>query len=332
MSTIEFEISEPAGQTKVQHLVHTITGAISNGVVKKGEGLPSVNQLSNTTGYSRDTVFKAYNILKLRNIIESAPQKGYFVANESFRVFVLLDDFSAFKEQLYKSFRKNLPERYSVDLLFHHYNREVFDQLVLNSLGRYSMYIIMNIDNTGIARVLKKIDPNKLLILDMGKPHFNNLNYLVQNFYEAVIACLKKGLDSLRNYHELVLVYDKKETPHPYETARAVEFFCKKNNIQFRKVKNPADYNINKGQAWFVIRDSDLVEVIKSCREKNLIMGKDIGILSYNDTPMKQIVGGGVSVISADFSEMGKLAAQFVKNKQKINKTLDTSLILRESF
>jgi len=58
---------------------------------------------------------------------------------------MLLDDFSAFKEQLYQSFRQHLPETYSVDLLFHHYNREVFEQLIQNSIGRYNVYIIMNI-------------------------------------------------------------------------------------------------------------------------------------------------------------------------------------------
>ena len=332
MSTIKFDISEPAGQTKTQHLVHSITGAISNGLLRKGDGLPSVNQMSSKTGYSRDTVFKAYNILKERNIIESAPQKGYYVASEHFKIFMLLDDFSAFKEQLYKSFRKNLPETYSVDLLFHHYNSEVFDQLILNSLGRYSIYITMNINNKGIAPVLNKIDPNKLLILDMGKPRNNDFNFLIQDFNKAVKDCLEKGIDRLKKYDELIMVYNNKETPHPSETVPAVENFCKKHKIEFRTVKNTGEYKIAERQAWFVIRDADLVEVIKHCQGKNLKLGTDIGILSYNDTPMKQIVGGGISVISVDFELMGKLAAKFVTDKQKIFKTLSTSLILRESF
>ena len=169
MSEFKLHINESASQTKLQQLVHSITEAISNGQIKVGDPLPSVNQLSNDSGYSRDTVFKAYTILKQRNIVESAPQKGYFVANESFKVFVLLDDFSAFKEQLYQSFRQNLPDSYSVDLLFHHYNQDVFKQLIENSLGRYSMYVVMNIDHKSIDPILEKIDPNKLLILDMGK-------------------------------------------------------------------------------------------------------------------------------------------------------------------
>ena len=158
MSSFQINIDESAGQTKLQQLVYSITEAISNGKLKVGDVLPSVNQLSSESGFSRDTVFKAYNILKKQSIIESAPQKGYYVASESFRVFMLLDDFSAFKEQLYNAFRQNLPETYSVDLWFHHYNPEVFHQLIQNSLGRYSLYVVMNIDNKGIDSILNKID------------------------------------------------------------------------------------------------------------------------------------------------------------------------------
>ncbi len=319
-----FKISEESGQTKLQQLVHSITEAISNGQLKNGDALPSVNQLSQKSGFSRDTVFKAYNILKERNIIESAPQKGYFVASESFKVFVLLDDFSAFKEQLYKSFRQNLPDSYSVDLLFHHYNKEVFEQLSQNSLGRYSMYVVMNIDHTSIHPALQKIDANKLLILDMGHPEKGKMNYLLQDFKHSVQHCLQEGI--------VILVYAENETPHPVETVGAVQEFCAKNKLAFRKEKQLDTNAIKPGQAYFVIHDDDLVEVVKTCRKQAYQLGKDVGVLSYNDTPMKQIVGGGISVISTDFGLMGKHAAAFVKSKQKIATILNTSLILRDSL
>lgn len=332
MSDLPFNIDESKGQTKLQQLVHSITEAISHGILKVGDPLPSVNQLSSESGFSRDTVFKAYTILKQRNIIESAPQKGYFVANESFKVFMLLDDFSAFKEQLYQSFRQNLTDSYSVDLLFHHYNPDVFRQLIENSLGRYSLYVIMNIDHKSIDPILEKIDANKLLILDMGLPENGKMNFLLQDFNKSVQNCLKQGLEHLKKYNELVLVYEQKSTPHPAETVSAVRSFANKHQIPFRNIKQLKESEITAGQAYFVIRDSDLVSIIKTCRSKQLELGKDVGIISYNDTPMKQIVGGGITVISTNFELMGELAAEFVKNKQKIGKVLSTSLILRDSL
>jgi len=332
VSNFQLNINESSGHTKLQQLVHSITEAISNGYLKVGDALPSVNQLSAESGFSRDTVFKAYNILKKRNIIESAPQKGYFVTSETQKVFMLLDDFSAFKEQLYQSFRQNLPDSYSVDLLFHHYSPEVFQQLIEGSLGRYSMYIVMNINHKDIDPILEKIDVNKLLILGMGKPKSGKLNYLLQDFGKSVQECLAEGLEQLKKYDELILVYEEKSTPHPAETVSAVRSFCKRNRIVFKNNKHLNESEIIKGQAYFVIRDSDLVSVIKTCRVKNLELGKDVGIISYNDTPMKQIVGGGISVISTDFEVMGALTAEFVKGKQKIATILPTSFILRESL
>lgn len=332
MSNLQFNIKETAGQTKLQQIVNAISEAVGNGKLTAGDSLPSVNMLSNETGFSRDTIFKAYQILKNRNIIESAPQKGYFVASETQKVFMLLDDFSAFKEQLYQSFRQNLPSNYSVDLLFHHYNSDVFHQLIQNSLGRYSMYVVMNVNHRSIDPILEKIDSNKLLVLDMGRPENGKMNFLLQNFNSSVKKCLEKGLEELKKYKELVLVYAENNTPHPPETVSAVRSFCKNNQIPFRKLKSVVDSEIQKGQAYFVIRDADLVEIIKTCRKKNLELGNDVGIISYNDTPMKQIVGGGITTISTDFEKMGKLAAEFVKNKQKITQVLPTSLILRDSL
>ncbi|MCF6359086.1 MAG: GntR family transcriptional regulator, partial [Draconibacterium sp.] len=332
MSNFTFKISESTGQTKLQQLVHSITEAVNTGVLKVGDPLPSINQLSSETGFSRDTIFKAYNILKQQNVIESAPQKGYYVANESFKIFMLLDDFSAFKEQLYQSFRKNLPDTYSVDLLFHHYNTDVFHQLIQNSLGRYSMYVVMNIDNKTLDPILEKIDTNKLLILDMGKPENGKINYLLQDFYGSVNNCLEEGLSQLKKYDELVLVYHKNNTPHPVEIVSAVRSFCKNHKIQFRNINTLNNSEIKKSQVYFVIRDADLVQVIKTCRARNFELGKDVGVISYNDTPMKQIVGGGITVISTNFEQMGKEAAEFVKNKQKIGEVLTTSLILRDSL
>ncbi|MGQ8335417.1 GntR family transcriptional regulator [Sunxiuqinia sp. A32] len=327
----KFELDNTSTQTKLQQIIHAVTEAISNDVLQEGDFLPSVNTLSRQSGVSRDTVFKAYTQLKQRSIIESTPTKGYFVSSKSFKVFMLLDDFSSFKEQLYSSFRNNLPENYSVDLLFHHYNSDVFEQLILNSQGRYSMYVVMNINNERMEKVLKKIDPNKLLILDMGKPDTDEIAYLTQNFSEAVINCLTEGLELIKKYNEFHLVYPK-VTPHPHETVEAFATFCEQNQISHSVITNIQHQTIKAGQAYFVIKEDDLVHVVKSCKSSGLKLGKDVGLISYNDSPMKEIVGSGITTLSVDFCEMGEKVAQFIQSKEKIFETLPTRLILRGSL
>lgn len=331
MNEFKFKPEEGSSLTKLQQLIHAVTGAINDGILKEGDILPSVNKLSQDSGISRDTVFKAYRILKQRSVISSTPTKGYYVSTESFRVFVLLDDFSAFKEQFYNSFRNELPENYTVDLLFHHYNHDVFEQLIQNSLGKYNMYLVMNINNKRVEEVVRKIDPNKLLILDMGKVTDEGVSYLTQDFYQVVYDCLQQGIDQIRKYNEFILIFPP-NTPHPVETIDAFRKFCTDYSLKCSVYKKLDDIAVEKDRAYFVIKDNDLVSIVKSCKQKGYVLGEDAGIISYNDTPMKEIVGSGITVISTDFIEMGKKAATFVAKKEKILEQLSTRLIVRGSL
>jgi len=331
MEKFEFKFVESSSQTKIQQLIHAVSEAIHLGVLKEGDFLPSVNQLNKDSGISRDTIFKAYSILKQRSIISSTPTKGYFVASESYRVFVLLDDFSAFKEQLYQSFRANLPDNYSVDLLFHHYNPEVFNQLILNSLGRYSMYIVMNIDNKSLEKVVRKIDPKKLLILDMGNDSNNEVSQLTQDFNQAVYDCLNSGLELIQKYQEFILVFPK-NAPHPIETIDAFNRFCDDHQLKHTVLDNIHHREVQPGQAYLVIKDSDLVKIVKDCKKNAWKPGTEVGIISYNDAPMKEIVGSGITVISTDFVRMGKDCANFIVSKEKVTEVIPTKLIVRGSL
>lgn len=60
----------------------------------------------------------------------------------------------------------------------------------------------------------------------------------------------------------------------------------------------------------------DLVNLVRQIREKKLTLGKDIGIISYNDTPLKELLG--ITVISTHFKAMGETAAYMIlKNKKE---------------
>ena len=71
------------------------------------------------------------------------------------------------------------------------------------------------------------------------------------------------------------------------------------------------------------------MEVIKRCRIEHLAIGKDIGLIAYNDTPMYEIIENGITVISTDFSKLGKKAAEFVKTREKIQEVIPAKMIVR---
>lgn len=55
--------------------------------------------------------------------------------------------------------------------------------------------------------------------------------------------------------------------------------------------------------------------MIKLAKKKGYELGKEIGLISYNDTAVKEILEGGITVISTDFEMMGKAAASVILNK-----------------
>jgi len=139
------------------------------------------------------------------------------------------------------------------------------------------------------------------------------------------------GLEQIKKYQEFILVFPS-NTPHPSETIEAFKRFGNDNSIVFSVQKKITEDSVHSGQAYFVIKDDDLVNIIKRCKQIGLKPGTDIGVISYNDAPMKEIVGAGITVISTDFKEMGRKAAAFVSGKEKIHEQIPTKLILRGSL
>ena len=72
------------GRSKVNlshQLLESIERVLESGIVKEGEILPSINELSCYFEVSRWTVEKVFNGLKKKGLIDSVPRKGYFVSD-----------------------------------------------------------------------------------------------------------------------------------------------------------------------------------------------------------------------------------------------------------
>ncbi|MFW5773234.1 MAG: GntR family transcriptional regulator, partial [Tangfeifania sp.] len=201
MTNIQLKIDDNSNVLKFQQLVDSIIDAISRNQLKEGDMLPSVNQLMKESNLSRDTVFKAYAELKRRGVVESVPNRGYFVTQKITKVFLFLDTFKAYKEVLYGSFLKNLPKNISVDLHFHHYNIGVFDKIIMESLGKYTKYIIMNFDHEKVPEIIDEIPDEQLLIIDWKIHAKKNQSAVYQNFGTPVYKCFEKNLESIQKYN-----------------------------------------------------------------------------------------------------------------------------------
>lgn len=327
----EFIINHDSDIPKYQQLVNGITNAIAENILQKGDLLPSVNAICKTNQLSRDTVFKAYSILKDQKTIESVPNKGYYVSGETRKVLLVLDTFKAYKEVLYHSFVNNLPDNVITDLQFHHYNIDVFKTIINNSIGKYYKYVVMNFDDEEVAPVLSAISKDKLLLIDWNIKADKTNNYVFQDFGGAFYGALTQAIDLFRKYKKLQFVYPD-FTNHPKETVDFFEKFCKDFKFPYEIITDAKKFRIEKDVAYISVSDRILGYFLEQCKEKDYEPGKDVGFLSYNETPMKKFIYKGISVVSTDFEELGTKAAAFITHDEDTQCYVPTNLIVRESL
>ncbi|MDR1516691.1 MAG: GntR family transcriptional regulator [Dysgonamonadaceae bacterium] len=318
--------------TKVEQLADFISRLISANEYKIGENLPSINVLSRRYNVSRDTVFKAFLSLKEKGIICSIHGKNYYVANPTKNILLLLDEYSPFKEALFNSLIEELPSDYKVDLWFHQYNKKFFDTIVNDANGKYAKYIVMNYDNEELSGVLGKIQADRLLLLDFGKFDKNGYSFVCQdfdgNFYDALVSL--EG--ELRKYPKLVFVFNKKHK-HPQSSKIFFDKFCGDYGFAHQIADGIiSESSIEKGCLYIVIKPEDVVGLVKQGTAKKWRIGKDYGLIAYNESPFYEVIGEGITSLSVDFKEMGRLAANFVLTGNSVRDVLPTKIYRRNSI
>ncbi len=331
MSNFKFVVDNNSNVLKFQQLVDAIVDSISRNQLHSGDMLPSVNQIMKECQLSRDTVFKAYAELKKRGVVESVPNRGYFVTKNITKVFLFLDTFKAYKEVLYGSFLKHLPKNISVDLHFHHYNIGIFEKIINESLGKYSSYIIMNFNHQKVAGIINKIPIEQLLIIDWKIHAKKSISAVYQDFGESVYACLKNNLEKISAYKELTFYYPS-FTYHPKETIEYFKQFCADYNLKHHVIYEQEKFTVKKGGLYFLVSDRTLADFLDQCDKKEFEPGREAGVISYNETPMKKYVKNGITVISTDFELMGQKAAEFVTSGKPIQFKVPTTLKIRSSI
>lgn len=321
--------------SKHEHLVNGIINAIDDKVIMQGMKLPSVNEMMREFGYANKTIVKAYQDLKDRGLVDSKNRLGYFVVNEStdqtMKVALLLYAFHPFQENFYNAFKAGLGESIHVDIFFHHSNIEVFETILGNIRGRYAMYVIAPIPHPKTKGILNTIQREKLLLVDRYENLGGSFSHITQEFEIATYMALKKIADRIREFEKIILFY-KPDSDYPTEVLRAFQQFVKDYNMVGEVQTQYEAESIQKNQVYFTIGDSDLWRLLKDCKQQKLEPGKDVGIISNNDGPAKEIIFDGITTFSTDFVEMGKRAAYFVLDKKPISEIIPTVLIRRKSL
>jgi DNA-binding transcriptional regulator YhcF (GntR family) len=335
---MKFDLDKELKVPIYRQLINLILKKIDDGGLIKGAQLPSINQLCMEYNISKETVIKAFYHLQERGVVKAVHGIGFFIAsdivNQENRIFVLFDTFSSYKEKLYSAIKEAFGDKAYIDIYFHHFNPKVFKQLLTDAVGNYTSYIVLPFDNPNITQMLDIIPFDKMILLDR-KPVFykNKFQGIYQDFNKDIYHALSMAKANSGKYDKLVLVFRDTITIVPQELKEGFERYCNDFNLQFEVITTPLKVaNLELSTAYIVIDDEDLVFIVDAAHLKKLAIGKDIGIISYNDTSLKRVVGNGISVITTDFIIMGQDAANMILTAKKYCKTNTASFIDRGSF
>src|SRR6056297_224168 len=332
MVNMIFQIEPDSDVPKYKQLIQSVYYAIENKQLHLGDKIPSINEIANELSLSRDTVLTAFNELRTRGIVASTPGKGYYVNTTQIereqKIFLLFDELNAFKEQLYNSFTDAAKGKASVDIYFHYFNKRVFKHLILENLNKYTTYVIMPVYFKNIRPVVSQIEQANVYLLDQLNPELGPYYPAVfQNFQKDIYQALESGMALLKKYHTMIMVH-----PGGKEPMGMLEGFRKFSldyRFPHRVIHDLKGREIQKGELYIVPNDLDLVTLVKESKRKDLTLGSELGIISYNDTPLKQVVAEGITTISTDFDTMGRTLAGMILNKQNKQIENPASLIIR---
>lgn len=328
-----------------KQIIEQITNMIQTSEYAAGELLPSMNELSDQLEISKETIKKVYSILRKRELIEATQGKGFFVAdrskNRKLRILLLFDKISTYKQVLYDSFAKQMGNHADTTIRLHNQDIDVFEDFIDENLDMYDYYVItphFPLDVAVQKRVTKSISrvPNrKLILLDRNLEDLpGNYGAVYQDFHRDVYEGLMQGLKKIKKYAKLN-VATSPSSMYASFIKEGVDRFGKDNDIEIEYHSTISPAIIHKKEIYLVLNgqlDEGLIQLIHYAKELKYKIGKDIGIISYNESPINEIILDGLTTISTDFEQMGELAAKMIleKNPRKIR--CDFRLIKRNTF
>ena len=331
---------------KYKQIVDAILDAIGKGHLQMGDKIPSINEVSEECLLSRDTVEKAYSQLKDLKIIVSVKGKGYYIEktdlSSKINVLFLINKLSTYKMRIFNSFVQTLGTKANVDLDIYHCEPSLFIKILERKKNLYDQFVIMphfkneNLQHMGcteeILEIIKTLPQDKLIIMDRNILSLSmKSGRIYQDFIDDIYTALSKGLAKVKKYRKIILVYPRKSVyPYPKGIVTGFKKFCAEHNFDYEILDEIYEgMELQLRDLFVTIEESDLVNLVKQVRDRHYKLGEDIGIISYNETPLKELLG--ITVISTDFKKMGVEAAQMLLNGKKSTLKNDFNFIDRNS-
>lgn len=332
-------IDEHSVTPKYMQIANTILKAVTDGKIAKGYLLPSINDMCYELDVSRDTVDRAYKFLKKKGIVSAVHGKGYFISSDTLEtqveVFLLFNKLSTHKKIIYDAFVSALGENAAIDFYIYNNDFALFKKLLKENKKEYSYYVIIPhfIEGGSHAHeILNEIPKQKLILLDKLLPAIEGeFGAVYEDFEKDIFEALQKAIPALQKYHTIKIIFPA-DTYHAKEILEGFYRFCADYAFNYAVIRNIETEAIEPQVAYISLMENDLVMLIEKIMKTALQIGEDVGVISYNETPIKKLILNGITTISTDFQLMGEKAAELILNHSSRHIAIPFHLTMRNSL
>jgi DNA-binding transcriptional regulator YhcF (GntR family) len=333
-----FRLNEQSATPKYRQIINCITKAVREGTLRKDYLLPSINDFSYELNLSRSTVQRVYGHLKKIGILESFPGKGYTINCPELvtpSVFLLFDNLSRDNKLIYEALVTTLGEQASIEFNVYNNDFNLFKRLLRNRKKEYHYFVIVPHlleRDKQLADIVNELPEGSLILLDKFIGDVKGpYGAIYENYEKDIYMALKNVLLIISKYQKLNLVLPS-STYYPEEIVKGLQLFCKEFAFEYQIVYNLVEKDIYSGELYITQVEEDLLVLLSKIKKTSFQVGRDIGIISYNEAPWKEFLLEGITTISTDFRMMGEIAANMILQKEKIVQEVPFTLTLRNSI
>lgn len=342
---MEIRVNKSSETPLYRQIIEFVIAQVKSGASQEGDMLPSMNELAAKLSISKETVKKAYGILTERGLIEPRQGKGFYVSGKGKggpqTILVLLDKLSEYKQIFLNTLTDRLGDSYQVTIRLFNQSVDLLKYYLDEGLDLYDYYLVSphfpldaKSQKAGLKQMMR-IPNRKLIMIDNWMKEFQgHYGAVYQDFDNDICDGLQQGLEELKRHGRLNVISLPSSLYH-YRISVAIQRFCTGNNLDVKFFSGVTPGCIRKGDTYLLLNsqlDSGLLDLVRAAEKKGLEVNKDISIISYNDSPMNQLILGGLTTMSADFEQMGKVAAKMILSQNMAKVKCDFKLTRRNTF
>lgn len=341
------KIVEGVGIPKYKQVINSIKEGIINNKLQLGDKIHSINQLSKKYNLSRDTVKKAYNGLKSQNIIKSVKGKGFYIIKtdllNNIRVLFLCDELNKFSSEIIRAFSRKIKEvKSTISIQIFHSDRLLLRDIIKNNLTQFDYLLVIPhcksingrsiVLGKDIVTTIKQIPPQKLIIIDKEVEDISKkVGRITFDYTEQIYQSLSSLDEKIKSFSKIILFLQKhSKIVHREKLLAGFRKYCLVHGLSHEVTsKINRNSSLQNQAVYLTFHESDMLELLTKIRASELRIGNDVGIITFDDNPYKELLG--LTTIKRNSAKIGAQAAKMILTKKMSSTESNFDLMVRES-